>query len=278
MQRVLEMMRDAMVETWTVVGPWAIDLAARVPAWAWASLATLALGAAALRMLRPTRVEAGAAPEVLLTRGQATADGPASDRFHVEVAFSNLHYETVQLLRIAVVGSAGPPAVAEVPAIVPARRAVDLRTDVVLRPGGRGRLDLYLLVPSSPAMAWRIRVPLTWDPFTRRYTAVLLGQRARAVRRLPEPEAPLPPRRRSAPADTGRAPATPRRRRAPRADDARDAGPPGASAARPATDRPPAPAPSEPSEAPPSGPSDAALEEPAVEPPRTPRLRFPERF
>ena len=313
MQRVLEMMRDAMVETWTVVGPWATDLAARVPAWAWASLATLVLVAAALRMLRPTRVEAGAAPEVLLTRAQATADGPTSDRFRVEAAFSNLHYETVQLLRVAVVGASGPPAVAEVPTIVAARRAVELQTDVVLRPGGRGRLDLFLFVPSSPAKAWRLRVPLSWDPFTRRYTAVLLGQRAKAVRRLPEPEPPLPRRRRPVPADDVEADP---RRRARVVDDA--PGAPGREAAlatsgspqadeavvpevpagrdarqrRPASAAPPEPvdAPTEPartatdarSDAPSDAPSDATTdappEEPAVRPPRTPRLRFPDRF
>jgi hypothetical protein len=264
MQRVFEMMRDAMVETWAVVGPRLTDLAVRVPAWAWASLATLVLVAAALRMLRPTRVEAGAAPEVLLTRAALVADGPASDRFRVRVAFSNLHYETVQLLRIAVVGAGGRPAVAEVPAIVAARRAVELETEVVLKPGGKGRLDLYLFVPSSPAKAWRVRVPLSWDPFTRRYGAVLLGQRTRAVRRLPEPEAPLPRRHRTPPPEEPR-PAVRRDR-----GDATDAAPavprsepePDRAPERATRDRPPpAPAP-----------------EPAEEPPRTPRLRFPERF
>jgi hypothetical protein len=289
MQRVLEMMRDAMVETWTVVGPWASDLVVRVPAWAWASLATLVLLAAALRMLRPTRVEAGAPPEVLLTRAQATADGPASDRFRVEAAFSNLHYETVQLLRIAVVGASGPPAVAEVPAIVAARRAVELRTEVVLRPGGRGRLDLYLFVPSSPAKAWRLRVPLNWDPFTRRYTAVLLGQRAKPVRRLPEPEPPLPRRRRPVP--VGDAPGahgvragsaavarTEASEAVPAAPPAAppDAAPPERPAAPPA--EPPREPPRERPAAPPEEPPDAPAEEPTPGPPRAPRLRFPDRF
>jgi hypothetical protein len=277
-------------------------------------------------MLRPTRVEAGAAPEVLLTRAELVADGPSSNRFEVKAAFSNLHYETVQLLRIAVVGAGGPPAVAEVPAIVAARRAVELETRVVLRPGGRGRLDLYLFVPASPAKAWRLRVPLNWDPFARRYTAVLLGQRARPVRRLPEPEPPLPVRRRSTPA-RGVGP-TPARRRARVVEEA-----PGAAPSRAATDLAGSESPDAPDRAgasaprvehparavpdgrvgrdgdserhvpvgraangvpaatssangstaePPSTPADEPVdepvEEPAAEPPRTPRLRFPDRF
>lgn len=185
MQRVLEMMLGALLETWRAVAPWLSDAVSTVPTWAWASLVTLGLVGIAVRMLRPTRVDAGAVPDLLFTRVELLADRPGSDRYAVDVGFSNLHHEPVQLLRIAVDGRSGRSVVRDVPAIVPARRAVDLESAVTLTPGGRGRLDLYAVVPSSPAKAWRIRVPLEWEPFLQRYSAVLLDQTVRAVRRLP---------------------------------------------------------------------------------------------
>jgi len=66
-------------------------------------------------------------------------------------------------------------------------RAVELEADLDIGGGGKGVLELYLYVPSSTARAWRLRVPLTWEPWSRRYTAVPLEQRLTPVRRLPEP-------------------------------------------------------------------------------------------
>lgn len=316
MQRVLEMTLEALLGTWRAVAPWLSEAASTVPIWAWTSLATLALVALAVRMLRPRHVAAGAPPDLLMTRVELTATGPASSSYSVDVGFSNLHHEPVQLLRMAIVGRRGRPVVLDVPAIVAARRAVELESATELRPGGRGRLDLYAVVPSSPAKAWRIRVPLTWEPFSQRYSGVLLGQTVRAVRRLPTSNAieVSAGRPRSAQRSTGdrpvdRAAADPSSGEPAQPRDASPVGerpepqrkrvPPATeNVARPPVAQPPIAgllaaieddrlraAPSDRAGEPPvdaeAGSDDVTPEaDDAVttQPPRTPRLRFPERF
>jgi len=195
MQRVFEMMLDALVSTWEAAAPWLTQLAREVPSWAWASLATLLALWIALRLLRPTKVANGAAPEVLLTRAELESVGSSGNGFAFELvaAFSNLHHEPVQLLRIAAAGGDRRAVVVDAPVIVAPRRAVEIEAELAIGGGGNGRLDLYLYVPASPSRAWRLRAPLSWDAFQHRFVAELLDQRVRPVRRLPALPAPPPP-------------------------------------------------------------------------------------
>lgn len=193
MQRVLEMMRDALAMTWEAASPYL----ASVPAWAWAAIVSGALALTALRVLRPPRTSS-TEPKLMLSRAELTPLGEAGGGYRLVAAFSNLHHEPIQLLRIAAAGADRQQAVVESTALVTARRAVELEADLDIGGGGRGRLDLYVYVPSSSARAWRLRVPLIWEPWSRRYKATPLQQRLTPVSRLPEP----PPRGRSAPADT----------------------------------------------------------------------------
>jgi hypothetical protein len=182
MQRVLEMMREALVRTWEVTAPVLAD----VPAWAWLTVAGLVVLLVAIRTTRPSR-PAKRAPELLLTRAEMAPCEEANGHYRLVAAFSNLHHEPVQLLRIAASGADKKEAVVASSALVLSRRTVEIETDLDVGGGGRGRLDLYLYVPSSSARAWRLRVPLTWEPWSRHYTARTLDQRVTPARRLPEP-------------------------------------------------------------------------------------------
>ncbi|NBC96767.1 MAG: hypothetical protein GVY27_10485 [Deinococcus-Thermus bacterium] len=182
MQRVLEMMREALLRTWEVTAPVLAD----VPAWAWLAVAGLVVLLVAIRATRPSR-PAKRAPELLLTRAEMAPCEEANGHYRLIAAFSNLHYEPVQLLRIAATGADKKEAVVASSALVLSRRTVEIETDLDIGGGGRGRLDLYLYVPSSSARAWRLRVPLIWEPWSRHYTARTLDQRVTPARRLPEP-------------------------------------------------------------------------------------------
>ena len=182
MQRVLEMMREALLRTWEVTAPVLAD----VPAWAWLSVAGLVVLLVAIRTTRPSR-PAKRSPELLLTRAEMAPCEEANGHYRLIAAFSNLHHEPVQLLRIAATGADKEEAVVASSALVLSRRTVEIETDLDIGGGGRGRLDLYLYVPSSSARAWRLRVPLTWEPWSRHYTARTLDQRVTPARRLPEP-------------------------------------------------------------------------------------------
>lgn len=185
MRRVLEMMRDALALTWERAGPWLASL----PTWVWVAVASGLLGLLALRLLRPPR--ASDQPNLLLSRAEASPL-KGGQGYRVVAAFSNLHHEPVQLLRIAAAGADRRLAVVESTALVTARRAVELEADLDIGGGGKGRLELYLYVPTSTARAWRLRVPLVWEPWSRRYKAATLKQRLVPVRRLPEPPEPGP--------------------------------------------------------------------------------------
>jgi hypothetical protein len=182
MQRVLEMMRDALLRTWEVAEPALAD----VPAWAWLTVAGLVVLLVVIRSARPAR-KGGGKPELLLTRAELAPSEEADGAYRLVAAFSNLHHEPVQLLRIAATGADRREAVVASSALVLARRAVEIETDLDMGGGGRGRLDLYLYVPSSGTRAWRLRVPLEWEPWSRHYTARTLDQRLTPARRLPEP-------------------------------------------------------------------------------------------
>ena len=191
MQTVLEMMAAAIAETWAAVTP----LVTAVPAWVWATVATVILLLAALAVLRPARSGNGETlprPELMLSRAEMAPDPDVNGMYGLVAAFSNLHHGPVQLLRIAAVGGDGKMAVVETTALVMARRAVELEADLEIAGGGKGRLELYLYVPSSPARAWRLRVPMVWEPWSRRYKAETLDQRLDPVNQLPE--GPVPPR------------------------------------------------------------------------------------
>lgn len=191
MQTLLEMIAAALAETWAAVVP----LLVAVPAWAWATVATVILLLAALAVLRPQRggqAETLPRPELLLSRAELAPGSESNGAFTLAAAFSNLHHGPVQLLRIAAVGGDGKMAVVETTALVMARRAVELEADLGLTGGGKGRLELYVYVPSSPARAWRLQVPMAWEPWSRRFKAQTLEQRLDPVSQLPEP--PVPPR------------------------------------------------------------------------------------
>lgn len=205
MQRVLEMMRDALALTWESAAPFVASL----PVWAWVAVASGVIVLVALRMVLVSRsAPVPGQPELLLSRAEMMACEEAGGRYRMVAAFSNLHHEPVQLLRICAAGADRQWAVVESTALVSPRRAVELEADLDIGGGGRGWLELYVYVPSSSARAWRLRVPLSWEPWSRRYRAITLDQRLRPVRRLPE----APPRSRRAPVGT-------------RGEPARDAGP-----------------------------------------------------
>ena len=184
------MMAAAIAETWGVFVP----LLAVVPAWAWATVATVVLLLAALAVIRPRGgTDASAVrPELMLSQAEMAPDPDAEGIYQLVAVFSNLHHGPVQLLRIAATGGDGRTAVVETTALVMARRAVELEADLAIDGGGKGRLELYLYVPSSSARAWRLRVPMVWEPWSRRYKATPLNQRLDPIQDLPEP--PVRPR------------------------------------------------------------------------------------
>lgn len=184
------MMAAALADTWAAVMP----LLVAVPLWVWAAVATVVLMLAVLAVLRPNGggSQGLARPEMLLSRAEMAPSPEDDGSYQLVAAFSNLHHGPVQLLRIAAVGGDGEMAVVETTALVMARRAVELEADLEIEGGGKGRLELYLYVPSSPARAWRLRVPMAWEPWSRRYKATPLNQRLDPVSQLPEP--PVRPR------------------------------------------------------------------------------------
>lgn len=191
MQTVLEMMAAAIADTWAAVAPFV----SAVPLWVWATIATVILLLAALAVLRSGDGDGDDGlqrPELLLSRAELAPDPENESTYGLVAAFSNLHHGPVQLLRIAAVGGDGKMAVVETTALVMARRAVELEAELDVAGGGKGRLELYLYVPSSSARAWRLRVPMAWEPWSRRFKADTLSQRLDPVHTLPEP--PLPPR------------------------------------------------------------------------------------
>ena len=187
MERVLEMMRDALVSTWEAARPWLLETSGGVPVYVWLAIVALLLLWLAAVARRPGRSVNGDKPELMLSRAELEPHDDSNGAYRLVAGFSNLHHEPVQLLRIAAAGADRQRAVAESTALIGARRAVELEADLDIGGGGQGVLELYLYVPSSTARAWRLRVPLTWEPWSRRYTAVPLEQRLTPVRRLPEP-------------------------------------------------------------------------------------------
>lgn len=178
------MMAASIAETWAAVAPYLSG----VPAWVWAAAGTVVLLLAAIAIVRPSGDGRSAErPEMMLSRAEMAPDPDAEGVYQLVAAFSNLHHGPVQLLRIAAVGGNGEMAVVETTALVMARRAVELEADLPLTGGGNGRLELYLYVPSSPARAWRLRVPMVWEPWSRRFKATPLDQRLDPVSQLPEP-------------------------------------------------------------------------------------------
>jgi len=187
MERVLEMMRDALVGTWEAARPWLMETSGGMPTYAWLAIVVLLVLWLLAVPRRPDRSGNGGKPELMLTRAELQPHDGANGAYRLIAGFSNLHYEPVQLLRIAAAGADRQRAVAESTALIGARRAVELEADLDIGGGGKGVLELYLYVPSSTARAWCLRVPLTWEPWSRRYTAVPLQQRLTPVRQLPEP-------------------------------------------------------------------------------------------
>lgn len=189
MGRLFEMMGNALAETWQAVIPWLAGL----PAWVWAVAVTVVLLGVALRLLLPrTGVFGGSRPELFLSRAELMPAEGSEGGFQLLAAFSNLHHEPVQLLCIAARGGAGELSVVDATALVSPRRAVELEAELALGGGEGGVLELYLYVPASNARAWRLRVPLAWEPWARRYKADTLRQSLARVSHLPEP--PTPPR------------------------------------------------------------------------------------
>lgn len=208
MQTVLEMIAAALAQTWEAVEP---RLTA-VPVWAWTTVGTVAVVLTLFVVLRPrfgSPLERLQRPELMLSRAELVPDPEGSGSYRLVAAFSNLHHGPVQLLRIAAAGGDEEVAVVESTALVMARRAVELEADLRIVGGGRGRLELYLYVPSSSARAWRLRVPMTWEAWSRRFKAETLKQRLDPVNELPEPPTP----RREAPPALEPEPSRPRVRR-----------------------------------------------------------------
>lgn len=180
-----------------------------LPLWSWGLLLVALALTAVLVVLRLTRQE-GRAPEMMLSRAELAPDDTHEGLYHLVAAFSNMHYEPVQLLRIAVHGANGQARVVETTALVGPRRAVELEASVPITPGGSGRLDLYLYVPAAPSRAWRLSVPLGWEPWSQRFKAAPLGQKLTRVRRLPEePPPPQDPESGPTPPDEARRPGGP---------------------------------------------------------------------
>lgn len=207
MARLFDMMGDALRQTWQAVIPWLAGL----PVWVWAAVVVLLLLVLGLRLFLLRRGGGRAAkPELLLSRAELTASGANDGRFQLLAAFSNMHHEPVQLLCIAARGGNDELSVVEATALVTPRRAVELEADLALAGPEGAALELYLYVPSSNARAWRLRVPLSWDPGGQRFKATTLAQTLSPVSKLPEPrsaprEAPSEPA--EAPPDSQPAPA-----------------------------------------------------------------------
>lgn len=182
------MMADALRATGEAIGAFLVDL----PLWAWAvvlGVLLLAMVAVALRMVAARQ---RGKPEMVLSRAELTPDGHVEGYYQLVAAFSNMHHDPVQLLRLSVQGANGERQVVETTALVGPRRAVELEASVPVAPGGTGRLDLYLYVPSAPSRAWRLTVPLDWEPGSKRFKAAPLKQKLHLVRKLPEQPAPAP--------------------------------------------------------------------------------------
>lgn len=207
MVRLFEMMGDALRQTWQAVIPWLAGL----PVWVWAAVVVLLLLVLVLRLLLLRRGGGRAAkPELLLSRAELTASGVNDGRFQLLAAFSNMHHEPVQLLCIAARGGNGELSMVEATALVTPRRAVELEADLAVAGIEKASLELYLYVPSSNARAWRLRVPLSWDPWGQRFRAATLEQTLSPVSKLPEPRsAPraAPPEPSEAPSEPEPAPA-----------------------------------------------------------------------
>ncbi|MEX2502893.1 MAG: hypothetical protein WD336_11000 [Trueperaceae bacterium] len=182
MQRVLEMMWESLRLTWDTVVPALAD----APVWAWVVIIMLIAAWIALRMLRPSHARGERTPELFLARAELVKedhDGP----FALLAGFSNLHAEPVQLLALAAAGGDGQRVLVEATALIAPQKAVELEADLDIGGSGKGWLELYLYVPSSRARAWRLRVPLAWEPWTQSFKAVPLEQSLTPVRKLPEP-------------------------------------------------------------------------------------------
>lgn len=185
-QRVLDMMWEAVRAT----GEAFADVLLTLPPWSWGLILGSLLLLLLASLLRGAVGRRRGRPEVMLSRAELAPDENHEGYFRLVAAFSNLHHEPVQLLRIVVTGGDRQPRVVETTALVGPRRAVELEAVVPIAPGGSGRLDLYMYAPSAPARAWRVRVPLGWEPWSNRFKASPLAQTLVPVKRMPDNRAP----------------------------------------------------------------------------------------
>lgn len=175
---------QAIQETGRGLGPVVAD----VPPWVWATVVSLALVLAAVRVLGPLTSPSAGAPTLLLTR--ATLEPVEGDPhlFRLDAGFSNVHTDPVQLIRI--VGQTGDArrAVSETTVLVLPRREIDLEAELLLEGRGTGWLDLYLLVPKvhHARRAWRLRTPIVYHPESDTYSATILQQRLTVVEKMPD--------------------------------------------------------------------------------------------
>lgn len=211
MQRVVELMWEAVQEFYRVAVDWVTGLPLDLDVRAW-PLQYWLIGAAVLLTLlllvrRPRRrARPKNWPELMISHGEvalaesgpvaAPADGgrrraallsaPEGAAFQLRMTVSNLNPYPMQLLELALrVSGRKQPVVADASAVVPPHGAVDVVADLTDLPGDTGSFELYLHGTRSRPRSVKLVVPLEWEPWNRRYRLLATGQRVERAGALP---------------------------------------------------------------------------------------------
>lgn len=213
MQRVGELMLEALREFYRVVVEWLGGLPVEFDVRQWSTLTWLIVACVALVLLlvarRPRRAPGrvrGNWPELMISHGEivlegappaaAPADGgrrkaalltaPEGAAYQLRMTVSNLNTYPMQLLEFAVrVSGRRQPAVADANAVVPPQGAVDVVADLMDLPGEGGTFELYLHGTRSRPRTVKLVVPLEWEPWNQRYRLRATGQRVERAGTLP---------------------------------------------------------------------------------------------
>lgn len=211
MQRVVELMWEAVQEFYRVVVDWLTGLPIELDVRAWPLEVWLIIAGALLTLLllvrRPRRrARRRNWPELMISHGEvvladaapvaAPADGgrrraallsaPEGAAFQLRMTVSNLNAYPMQLLELALrVSGRRQPVVAEASAVVPPHGAVDVVADLADLPGDSGSFEVYLHGTRSRPRSVKLVVPLEWEPWNQRYRLLATGQRVERAGALP---------------------------------------------------------------------------------------------
>lgn len=214
MLRFLELAGEAVANTFRAVVDWVGDLfggSSDPTVWTSTAWSVAGLGLLLLALVLLLTVASGRrrrrslGPEMMMSHGEivlvgehdgglveSRVDGsldsrleaPATGRYLLKLALSNLNPYPVQLLELSVRTARGTPVIAEAGAVVPPNGAVDVMADLFDLPVGDGVIELYLYTNKLQEKTFKFVAPLEWEPWAHRYRVKTLDGHIEPAPRL----------------------------------------------------------------------------------------------